>query len=128
MSPEQFSDYEIKRLINRRKMIPVLDALIEDPYAVDGGEELALHREILKECQRRGWAYVYHNPTKPTGATLGTPDFIIYADKGRVFNIECKTRTGKLSKEQINFRDKLIGLGHHFEVVRSMKRFMEVVA
>jgi hypothetical protein len=105
---------------------PVLDALIEDPCAVGSGQEIELHLEIMKECRRRGWVYVYHDPTKRTGATLGTPDFIIYAAAGRVLNVECKTKTGTLSKDQQNFKRDVEKNGHSYFTVRSLKRFMEI--
>lgn len=99
---------------------------IADDEAVPAGEELTLHTQIIAELRRRGWTFVYHDPTRRTGATLGCPDFIIYAAEGRVLNVECKTENGKLSADQEKFRDGVVAQGHSFFVVRSLKRFNQI--
>ena len=99
---------------------------VADPDAVADGEELVLHGEIIKELLRRGWHHVYHNPSKPTGATAGTPDFIIYCPAARMLHVECKTKKGKLSKDQVKFRDDITVLHHDYHVVRSLARFKAI--
>ena len=86
-----------------------------------------LHRPIIEECKRRGWKYVYSNPTKPTTCGEGVCDFIIYADGGRMFHVECKARKGKLSIEQLAFICWIEKLGHKCHVVTSVSEFMEIV-
>lgn len=86
-----------------------------------------LHRPIIAECKRRGWKYVYSNPTKPTTIGEGVCDFIIYADGGRVFNIECKAKAGKLSTEQLAFIHWLKKLGHETHVITGMSEFHAIV-
>lgn len=109
--------------------VPLKDALIDDvdADAVDAGEEIALHMEIIKECRRRGWLYVYSNPSRKATNQLGTPDFIILAPRADTLFIECKTRTGTLTKEQKEFKRRALAAGHKFFVVRSMKRFQEIL-
>ncbi len=127
MTEEQLATYQARN--SRQRGIPVLDALIapeHDSDAVDSGQEIALHMEIIKECCRRTWPYIYHNPTKKTAATLGTPDFIIYADAGRVLNVECKTKTGKLSKDQEAFKAKITAKGHEYHVIKSLTAFLRI--
>ena len=89
--------------------------------------ETDLHRAILDECKARGWRAVYSNPTKPTTCGEGVCDFIIYADGGRVFNIECKRTGGKLSMEQNIFITWLAKLGHTVHVINSLSEFLEIV-
>jgi hypothetical protein len=86
-----------------------------------------LHRPIIEECKRRGWKYVYSNPTKPTTIGEGVCDFIIYADGGRMFHVECKSRKGKLSVEQLAFICWIEKLGHKAHVVTGMSEFMEII-
>ncbi len=127
MTEEQLATYQARN--SRQRGIPVLDALIapeHDSDAVGSGQEIALHMEIIKECCRRTWPYIYHNPTKKTAATLGTPDFIIYADAGRVLNVECKTKTGKLSKDQVNLKREIEAKRHEYHVVRSLTAFLRL--
>lgn len=135
MSEEDYQKFVSRRLdrMDARRMLdqaelrgrPVLDALIAAPVAA--GKELALHAEIMKICRRLGWVYVYHDPTRKTGATLGTPDFIIYATGGQVLNVECKTATGTLSKDQKNFQRGIEATGHVYHTVRCKEHF-EMIA
>jgi hypothetical protein len=57
----------------------------------------------------------------------GVPDFVIFADGGRVFAIECKPAKGKLTPEQAGWRMMLQRNGHKFAVVRSMTEFLGAV-
>lgn len=99
------------------------------PFAGADAEphELDLHDKIIEDCKRRGWKYVHSNPSRPTTCGEGVCDFIIYADRGRVFNIECKSRIGKLSDEQNIFIVWLQKLGHNVHTIRSMSEYMEIV-
>lgn len=86
-----------------------------------------LHRPIIAECKRRGWKYVHSDPTKPTTCGEGVCDFIIYADGGRLFNIECKAKNGKLSIEQRAFIVWLEKLGHPVHVITTINEFLQIV-
>ncbi len=60
---------------------------------------------------------------KREGMEAGTPDlFVIFADgpEPRVLFIECKTETGRLSKEQKAWRDDCKRYGHDYIVARSL--------
>ena len=145
MTKEEFEAFQAKRRVaSARPSNPVLDLLIATPCcpdfglenvcncgrldadAVPAGAELELHNEIIRECRRRGWVYVHSNPTKKATNQPGTPDFIIAADGGRTLYVECKTKTGKLSKAQADFKRDIEALGHQFHLVRSMKQFLSV--
>jgi hypothetical protein len=93
----------------------------------DAGPESGLHAKIIAECKRRGWMYVHCATDRPTTYAAGICDFIIYADNGRVLNVECKSATGKLSIEQLSFKTWLEKLGHTVHVVRSFREFLEIV-
>lgn len=143
ISEEQLAEMQARLKGNKAKSHghPLKDALIgvdafrqaagghgetADIAAVGAGQELALHGEIMKECRRRGWVYVYHDASRPTRATMGTPDFIIYAAGGQMLHVECKTRTGKLSKEQENFKRHIEAFDHFYHVVRSIGAFKKL--
>lgn len=89
--------------------------------------ESELQNQIAAECRLRGWNAFHGNMRQRTARTIGEPDFIIAADKGRVFFVECKTRTGKLSPEQAAIGFQLQKNGHKFCVVRSFEEFLEVI-
>jgi hypothetical protein len=86
-----------------------------------------LHVPIIRDLRARGWVYDYNDPTRPTGATRGAPDFKVWAEKGRFFVVECKTKTGKLSKDQIKFKDAIQALGHRYYLARSMSDWRKIV-
>lgn len=93
--------------------------------AVDN--EGALHDAILAECRRRLWPVIHSRMDCATTTTRGCPDFVVFAERGFVFAIECKTRKGKLTPEQAGWRMMLLRNGHKYAVVRSMAEFLDVV-
>ena len=99
----------------------------KEPPRTDGvTDESELHNEILEECRVRGWIALHGSMAQATGRTLGEFDFTILADGGRVFFIECKTRTGKLSPDQFALHHWARHLGHSAHVVRNMDQFREI--
>lgn len=89
--------------------------------------ESELHQQIKAECNRRGWLCFSGAMHKRTWRTNGEPDFVIARDGSTVLWMEAKTRTGQLSEDQINVRDKMATLGHTVHVVRSFREFLEIV-
>lgn len=100
------------------------------PSVAAGGvarEIEGLHAPIIAECKRRAWKYVHSDPYQKTTNGEGVCDFIIYADGGRMFHIECKALKGKLSIEQQIFICWIEKLGHMAHVITSMPDFFEIV-
>lgn len=89
--------------------------------------EADLHADIIAECRRRGWQYLHGSMAAETSRTLGEPDFILMADGGRVFFIECKSRNGKLSPAQRDFKAHAERNRHEIHIVRSMRELIEIV-
>lgn len=96
---------------------------------VEGGEakESDLHDKIMAECKRRGWCVVHSRMDRATTTASGVADFIIFADKARLFVVEAKNCTGKLSPAQNAFRAHLAMLGHACVAVRSFREFANYV-
>lgn len=88
--------------------------------------EMELHYQIIDECRQRGWIALRSRSDMPTGRPLGEPDFIILADCGKILLVECKSKTGKLSSEQIGFSVMADKLGHKVHLVRSFAEFMDM--
>lgn len=86
-------------------------------------EEASLHNEILEACHKRGWIALHGSMAHKTFRTPGEFDFIILANCGRVFLVECKTRTGKLTTEQFALHHWARNLGHDPRVLRSLAEF-----
>lgn len=88
--------------------------------------ERELHNAIFEECRRRRWIPLHGAMSERTFRTAGEPDFIIIADGGRVFFIECKRKGGKLSLSQQALKHAAMALGTQFHVVHSMAEFLAV--
>src|SRR5438876_11763707 len=86
-----------------------------------------LRRDVLDECQRRGWIVLAGNPARRTGRTIGEFDLTVLADAGRVFHVELKSKSGKLRPEQAALHAWAKKLGHSPAVVRSMAEFVALV-
>lgn len=90
-------------------------------------KESELHAAIVKECADRRWVALHGSMAHSTHRTLGEWDFVVLADRGRKFLIECKSKTGKLSPEQVALHHMADGLGHSTHVIRSMAEFRMIV-
>ena len=90
-------------------------------------KESKLHEQIFDECRRRGWIALHGAMSERTHRTDGEADFSIMASGGRRFDIECKTRTGKLSMEQAAMLHHAKTLGHTIHVVRSFEEFLKLI-
>ncbi len=98
---------------------------------VSGGDgvtdESKLHAEILDECNRRGWLVFHGSMAHRTYRTPGEPDFIVLADGGATILVEAKTRTGKLSTDQLGIMAWAKKLDHTIHVVRSLEQFKQLL-
>lgn len=96
---------------------------------VPAGEEIvSLHNPIKEWCDSQfpQVPYFYTRPDKASGSKPGTPDFALLY-KGKVIIVECKTRDGKLSPEQLAFKVLAEMQGHTVHVVRDMEHFRSLV-
>ena len=89
--------------------------------------ERRLHELIEAHCRAQGWLAIHSRMDWETTLAKGVPDFVIYADRGRVITIECKSRIGKLRPEQAAWHRMAELNGHKVHVVRSFQEFLEVV-
>lgn len=110
-------------LARTQKGKPSVSASPDD--AVDA--ESGLHADIIKECKRRGWLYFHGSMAHRARRTLGEPDFVILADRGRVFFFECKKKNGKRSPEQIGVAIWGERLGHQIHLIEGMSQFLAIV-
>lgn len=90
-------------------------------------DESSLHEKILSECRVRGWYAVHSRMDRRTTNNVGLCDLIIFADGGKVYLVELKTKSGKLTSEQNIFIAWLAKLGQTTHVVRSFSEFLEIV-
>ncbi len=101
---------------------PAREPVDMPPDAVD--EEIRqLHYPIIHFCK----SYVHSNPCRSTTVGPGCPDFILSCN-GKTFWIECKTKTGKLTPDQLAFKMLLEMQGVTMHVVRSMSEFFKAIS
>ena len=93
----------------------------------DSGREEKLHEKILNECRSRGWIALYGSTAHKTHRTLGEPDLIILRDGAQLLMVECKSKTGKLTREQIGFAAWASHLGFTVFTIRSFSEFLKLL-
>lgn len=86
-----------------------------------------LHYQIIDYCKAKGWQYLHGSMAHKTFRTLGEPDFVILADKSRMFLIECKANGGKLSTDQLGFAMHAQKLGHEVHLIRNFGQFVDLI-
>lgn len=105
----------------KTKDLSISGPLKGDPVS----RESKLHDQIMEECRTRRWLVIHSRMDMPATVAKGVPDFVIMADKGRLLLVECKSKTGKLTIEQMAFGIMAEELGHKVHVVRSLEEFRE---
>lgn len=117
-------------------------AKVSPLYAGRGcDDEAELHRQILEECKRRGWIALHGSMAHSTFRTPGEWDVTVIGSQTetwcdgtgpsqvpRIWLIEAKTRTGKLSPAQQAIHAWARKLGHTVHVVRSFEEFLAVIS
>jgi hypothetical protein len=93
---------------------------------IPSGTEHELHAAIQDECSRRGWLALTGAMSRRTHRTKGEPDFIILGNQGQRWDVECKTKNGKLSIDQRAIQAHYKKLGHGYYVIRSIEEFLEL--
>lgn len=121
MSEQQVQDYYARQFSANRK------GATATGMASAVSDEALLHNQIISECKRRGWIAFHGSMAHSTFRTEGEPDFVILADGGKVFLIECKTAKGKLSPAQLGIKAWAKRLGSEIHVCRSFADFLDVV-
>ena len=112
-------------------MSPGFFALV-DPFCAEYlrgtmSAEIATLHVPFREFLRRGkYAYTYHRPDRPTGATLGDADFILYC-ANRVLMIEFKDKETKVSKVQVQRHAELAATGTIVHILRELPAAITLV-
>jgi len=96
--------------------------------------EIPLHNKILEYCDSQWprWKYIHANPSTKSTIGVGVHDITIFMtgnfDKQpRVLCVECKTRTGKLSVEQLAWDYEMQLVGFKVHVIRSFEEFLKLL-
>jgi len=94
-------------------------------YKADSGPESKLQAKIQKWAADKGFP-VFHDRSRKKN-TPGWPDITLCLPKGIVLFLELKSAKGVLRKEQAEIRRQMKYLKHYHFVVKSYKRFQEII-
>jgi len=89
--------------------------------------EADLQEAIITYCRSKGWFVLYSRMDLPTTLPLGSPDFVIAANDGKTFWIECKRPGEKRKPAQIGVAMMLEKLKANYGLVYSFQQFLEIV-
>jgi hypothetical protein len=109
-----------------RRLSPKQQTGIYEPCTHEVGKG-GLHERIEEYCRSKGWVYVHSRTDQRSTTALATPDFVIAADDGRTFWIECKRKGSKATPEQQGKILMLQKLGHKATIVWSYEEFLEFI-
>jgi hypothetical protein len=91
-------------------------------------KESDLHAQIIEVCKAKGWIYFHGSMAHRTYRTKGECDFVILANRGRVFFVEVKRKGGKLTTEQKGLAIWAEKLEHEIHLVHDLTEFLSKVA
>jgi len=95
------------------------------PSLTESISEHNLLVKCLQYCREKGYP-VWHDWSRKKNEA-GWPDLIVFLSKGRTCLIELKSSKGYLRTEQQALKRHLLFLGHTVYVVKSYKRFLEIL-
>lgn len=105
------------------------ESLEKTEGAVAETRERDLHEAIIQYCNSQWprWKFVHSRMDKRSTVDVGSHDFTIFLPKSRIICVECKTKTGKLSREQSGWEKEMEMLEHRVHVVRSFDEFLSLI-
>lgn len=131
LTPLEYEALERRMEAARRKRMPACKESLQEytPAEREVGKG-GLHEQIMEWCDAQWprWKYIHARTDQKSTIGNGVHDFTIYAPNGRVFNIECKAKGGKMTPEQLAWSKELEMLGHASHQVVSLEQFVDLVS
>ncbi len=122
----RWTETQLETYLAKQPMTDISGDIWQD---ADEGPESKLQSKIKAWCKTWGRPILSFPRTPKVRRFLppGWPDDCIVMPGSRVLWIEDKTKSGRPSPEQIHLHLVFRALGHEVHVVRSFKRFLEIV-
>lgn len=100
----------------------------QDNHDADDGPEKILQRKIVKWAENHGYPCLSFSQSKKAKGFLrpGWPDITLIMKRRAIF-IELKAAKGYLREEQKRTIIQIKALGHEAYVIKSFKKFLEIV-
>lgn len=126
-SPEDLAVVQMRIKANLNKKYP--PAFKEDETDLDMGAEATLQKKIVAHAKGKGWPCLSFRQSKKARGYLepGWPDLTLCLPEGRVIFIELKSKTGVWGGKQRLIFNMLRHLEHEIYIVKSFKRYMEII-
>lgn len=121
MTEQDFLELELRRQIRQEGVPP--------NHKPDPGLESDLVAKIRNWAKTRGYPCLTHPQTKALSWFIppGYPDVVLSLPYGHTLYLELKAAKGIWKEKQQLIAGQLNQLGHQYFVVRSFKRFLEIV-
>lgn len=129
ISPEDLKIMQDRIEVNMRKIRPHPSGLLDEDDSPDPGPESDLQKKIVADATANGWPVLSFKMSKRAYSYLtpGWCDITLCLPSGRVVFLELKTAKGGLRDKQRLLINMLRQLGHEVFVVRSFKKYLQII-
>jgi hypothetical protein len=110
-----------------RKLQTAAEATAKNATNLERDEQRKFAKELNYKRSERRLEYEWNRTDKPVTGLVGRSDFAIWLEGGTAIFIEFKAGKGKLSPDQIRFRDHIEYLGYRYFVVRSAAQAIDLL-
>jgi len=122
-SMDEYNTWQAERQATTKPPAPLGSTLPEEQ--ADSGPESDLQTKIINWAKGNGYP-VFHDYSRKKNKA-GWPDIRLCLPKGIVLFCELKSAEGIMRKEQAEIRQQMIYLKHYHFIVKSYKRFQEII-
>lgn len=120
MTEDELAAFEER---SRKWKSPVAEPVDDVP---DPGLERDLQKRIEDYCDDHAYPW-FHDRSRKVNEP-GFPDLVIALPAGRTLWLELKSKNGRMSEEQKQWRMMLMHLGHCHGVPKSFRAFLRIVS
>ena len=124
-TPEELAIVQMRISANLKRPYP--PKFKEDEPEADLALESELASKIVAHAKAHGWPCLYMKPLKSLQKIAIWLDITLALPQGQVIFLELKERKGVLRDKQRLVFNMLKHLGHEAYVVKSFKRYLEII-